>query len=88
MVTSIYKIISKVLANQLKSIFHKVIDPWCIYSERHIHDRVLVANECREDYRSININGIVVKLYIEEASDKISWEILDYASARKGFPPK
>ncbi|XP_062075994.1 uncharacterized protein LOC133780136 [Humulus lupulus] len=75
LVTSVYKIISKVLANRLKGVLSETIsETQGVFVEgRHILDSVLVANEAVEEYRSKGKSGWVFKIDFEKAYDCVEW---------------
>lgn len=52
-ISSLYKIIPKVLANIVKSVLHEVVGKINVhYLWRSIHDGILIANESVANYRS------------------------------------
>ena len=87
LVGCVNKIISKILANRLKSVLPKIID----YSQsafikgRGLLDSILVANEVVEEYRAKNKRLAIIKVDYEKAYDSVSWEFLYYMMVRLGF---
>lgn len=71
MVTSLYKIIAKVLSNRSREILHEVIDgnQFVFVKQRNILDSILIANECVEEYRRKKKKGWVIKLGLEKTYD-------------------
>ncbi|XP_022132189.1 uncharacterized protein LOC111005109 [Momordica charantia] len=52
---------------------------------RQILDASLIANEIIEDWDRKKRKGVVIKLDIEKAFDKVDWDFLDEVLAAKGF---
>ena len=90
LVTSLYKIIAKVLAKRLQSVLPKTISKYqgAFVAGRQILDVVLVANEAVEDYRRGNREGLVFKIDFEKAYDNVSWDFLDFVLQNKNFGSK
>ena len=87
MVTSLYKIIAKVLAKRLQTVLAETISKYqgAFVAGRQILDVVLVANEAMEDYRRGNRKGLVFKIDFEKAYDNVSWDFLDFVLQKKNF---
>ncbi|XP_062089071.1 uncharacterized protein LOC133795633 [Humulus lupulus] len=87
LVTSLYKIISKVLACRLRGVLADTIaDSQGAFVEgRQILDTVLVANEAVEEYRSKGKKGWVFKIDFTKAYDCVDWGFLDFVLQKKGF---
>lgn len=91
LVGSIYKIISKALACILKAVLGgDIISPNQIafLGGRQIADGVLVANECIDAVIKSGTSGILCKLDLKKAYDRVNWEFLDYMLERIGFGKK
>lgn len=73
LVTSLYKIISKVLAERLKKVLPMIIhDAQSAFIEGHqIIDAILIASEAIGDWEVRNKSGFVLKLDYEKAYDKV-----------------
>ena len=73
LVTSLYKIISKVLSNRLKGMLEDAIieTQGAFVARRQILDVVLVANELVEEYRKKGKLGFVFKIDFEKAYDYV-----------------
>ena len=84
---SLYKILTKVLANMIKRVMDKVISKSqnAFVEGRQILDAVLIANEIVDSTLRRKKCGLVCKLDIEKAYDSISWEFLYQAMGRMGF---
>ena len=87
LVGCMHKIISKILANRLKSMLPKIID--CSQSAfikgRGLLDSIMVANEVVEECRLKKKRLAIVKVDYEKAYDLVSWDFLYYMLSRLGF---
>ena len=87
LVTSLYKIIAKVLSGRLRKVLHETISgsQGAFVEGRHILDAVLIANEVVDEKRR---SGVVFKIDFEKAYDHVDWGFLDHMLQRKGFSQK
>ena len=83
LVTSLYKLISKVLSMRLKEVLAET--QGAFVAGRQILDVVLVANEIVEEYRKRGKPGVVFKIDFEKAYDCVEWGFLDFVLQKKGF---
>lgn len=90
LISSIYKIFSKVLAERLKEVMTKLVDSqqMAFIQGRQIMDAVLVANEAVGSRLTQRKPGILCKLDIEKAYDNVSWGYLLNIMQRIGFGQK
>ena len=84
---SLYKILTKVLANRLRRVLDKVISPSqnAFVEGRQILDAALIANEAVDSMLRRNDGGVVYKLDIEKAYDHVNWEYVLEVMRRMGF---
>lgn len=85
--TSLYKIIAKVLSNRIREVVYEAFDgnQFAFIKERNILDSFMIANECVEEYRRKKKRGCVLKLDLEKAFDRTCWDFLDFIMAKEGF---
>ena len=89
-VGGIYKIISKVLANQLHRVAHRLISDSqnAFVKGRQILDSVLIASERIGSRLKSKVPGVLCKLDVEKVYDHVSWDFLMYMLQRCGFSKK
>ena len=90
LVTSLYKIIAKVLSRRLRKVIHQTISSsqGAFVEGRQILDVVLIANEVVDEKRRSGEEGIVFKIDFEKAYDHVDWGFLEHVLERKGFSLK
>lgn len=90
LVGSIYKIISKTLACHFKDVLPQLISPHqsAFIGGRQAIVGVLVANKCMDAVIKNGNAGILCKLDLEKAYDRVNWDFLDYNAGRMGFEKK
>jgi hypothetical protein len=86
---SIYKIISKVLANRLREVLGSLSPSQNAFIQgRQIQDSVLIANESLDSRVKSGIPGLICKLDLEKAHDHVNWKFLMFLMERCGFGVK
>ena len=73
LVTSLYKIIAKVLSGRMRKVIHETISSsqGAFVEGRQILDAVLIANEVVDEKRRSKEEGIVFKIDFEKAYDHV-----------------
>ena len=87
LITSLYKIITKVLSRSIRGVLHETIhsSQGSYVQGRQILDAVLIANEIVDEKRRSGEEGVVFKIDFEKAYDHVSWDFLDHVLEKKGF---
>jgi hypothetical protein len=87
LVSSMYKILSKILAGRMKHVMGKLISKIqsTFLPNRQILDGVLVANELIDLANRRKDKCLLFKVDFERAYDTVNWNFLDYMMVRMGF---
>ncbi|XP_019241886.1 PREDICTED: uncharacterized protein LOC109221911 [Nicotiana attenuata] len=90
LIGSVYKIISKMLTERLKSVTNKLVDEqqMAFIKGRQIVDAALIANECVDSRQKGQKPGILSKLDLEKAFDHVNWNFLIKIMKDMGFGSK
>jgi hypothetical protein len=83
----IYKLLTKVIARRLKTILPTIISPeQSGYVEgRQILDSVILAHEVIHSLQKTKTPGMLLKLDLSKAFDKISWNFMQEMLLAFGF---
>ncbi|XP_026458914.1 uncharacterized protein LOC113359510 [Papaver somniferum] len=84
---TIYKAISKILAERLKVMLPKLVSSQqsAFVKGRQILDSILVANECLDSRLKLGTPGLVCKIDLEKAFDNVKWFFLMEILQKMGF---
>ena len=88
---TIYKCISKILANRLKQVLPALISPWqsAFIKGWCISDNILLAQDLFRNYhKSSGPTRCALKVDLQKAFDSISWDFLLETLRMFRFPPK
>ena len=75
---SVYKLLSKVLANRLKRVMNRLVNKAqnAFVEGRQILDASLISNEVIDSMVKKNERGIICNMDIEKAYDILNWNFL------------
>ena len=88
LVSSVYKILSKVLANRLRKVIGNVVSAsqYAFIKGRQILDGILIANELVDDAKVKNKDLLMFKVDFEKAYDSVDWDYIDEVMVKMNFP--
>ncbi|RVW36137.1 putative ribonuclease H protein [Vitis vinifera] len=85
LITSLYKIIVKVLTGCLRGLLHETIHSTqrAFVQGRQILDAILIANEIVDEKKRSGEEGVVFKIDFEKAYDHVNWDFLDHVMEKR-----
>ena len=87
--STIYKIISKILASRLRLLLDKLVSPFqsTFIPGRSIHDNILITHESMHKFKMAKgkTMWIAIKLDMKKAYDELEWDFLFACLAQLGF---
>ncbi|XP_074313520.1 uncharacterized protein LOC141648697 [Silene latifolia] len=90
--STVYKIISKIIATRLRSVLHKIIHPFQgAFTPNHfIQDNILLAHEIFNSFKRKKgkAGWIAIKLDMEKAYDRLEWNFIEETFKQMGFNHK
>jgi len=88
LVSSVYKILSKVLANRLRMVIGNVVSDSqsAFIKGRQILDGILIANELVDDAKVKKKDLLMFKVDFEKAYDSVDWSYIDEVMSKMNFP--
>ncbi|KAM6574657.1 hypothetical protein CsatA_022984 [Cannabis sativa] len=85
-----YKIISKIIASRLRPFLQRIISPnqAAFVKGRHIAENTMIAREIIHSMKKRKGKGgyMLIKIDLEKAYDKMSWEFVIHVLGMMGFP--
>ncbi|GLT52165.1 hypothetical protein SLA2020_255190 [Shorea laevis] len=90
LISSMYKIVSKILANRLRKVLDLVISPnqTAFIGGRQITDGIIITNEIIHEAKQSKKPMLVFKADFEKAYDSVNWELLAEMMNKLGFSTK
>ncbi|GLU08685.1 hypothetical protein SLE2022_255820 [Rubroshorea leprosula] len=87
LISSLYKILTKVLANRLQTVMADLINEnqSAFVGGRQIFDGILVLNEVVDAVRKSKQESFILKVDFKEAYDCVNWDFLDNMMEKSGF---
>lgn len=87
LLSSAYKVIAKVLSSRLQPLMTQLVDPSQsgFIAERQIIDGILIANELVDSRIKYKATGLICKVDLEKAFDRVSWSFLEDVLRKMGF---
>jgi len=84
----LYKIMAKIIANRIKPILSCHISPkkFAFLEYCKIHEAIGTAQEAIHSIQSKNLKGIILKIDLAKAFDRVSWLYIKMLLIHLGFP--
>ncbi|GJY31196.1 RNA-directed DNA polymerase, eukaryota [Tanacetum coccineum] len=90
LIGSLYKIITKLLANRLAFVINELVSDCqsAFISKRHILDGPFILNEVIHWCKAKKKNSMIFKVDFEKAFDSVRWDFLEDVMKNFGFGPR
>nr|GEV95532.1 transposon TX1 uncharacterized [Tanacetum cinerariifolium] len=90
LISSMYKVLAKVLAERIKSVMESVVSQaqFAFMKNRQITDCILIATEVIHSLKNSKNGGLILKVDFEKAYDTIEWTFLDRILEEMNFRSK
>ncbi|KAG9447964.1 hypothetical protein H6P81_014092 [Aristolochia fimbriata] len=87
LLSSHYKLITRVLTSRLRTVLHEVIssNQSAFLKGRQIIDSPLMIHELLHHYKKRGLKGMILKLDFEKPFDKVSWAFLNWMMLQMNF---
>lgn len=87
LVSNLYKIVTKGLANRIKVVMEEVIGKtqFAFNGGKQILDYALIANKVVDVMKKSKKGGLMLKIDFEKAFDSVDWGFLDFIMIKTGF---
>eukprot|EP00253_Pinus_taeda_P002123 PITA_02123 len=84
----LYKIISKIIANRIRPILSKHIlsEQFAFLEDHQIHEAIDTTQEAIHSIRSHRLKGIILKIDLVKAFDRVNWLYIKMLLIHLGFP--
>lgn len=84
----VYKIVSKIIVGRLKPVLSKFITPeqFGFLEDHQIHDDVGITQELLHSIKCKKLKAILLKIDLEKAYDRVSWDFLRIILIQIGVP--
>lgn len=84
------KIISKLLTIGLKGVMDRLVDQTqaAFVRGRYILDNVVLSHEFLHYCKQTKEEGVLIKIDLEKAYDKVNWQFIQEMLITRGFDPK
>ncbi|XP_057803416.1 uncharacterized protein LOC131018725 [Salvia miltiorrhiza] len=89
LISSLYKVIAKILTGRLKKVVDSIIseNQSAFVSSRYILDGVVILNEAIAEAKKQKIGRIIFKIDFAKAYDSVEWDFIDVMLDRLNFHP-
>jgi len=84
----LYKIISKIIANRIRPILSQriLLEQFAFLEDQQIHEAIGIAQEAIHSIRARWLKGIILKIDLAKAFDRVDWTYIKMLLIHLGFP--